>query len=104
MENEYFFAENYGLVRPGLKMISMRAAIALIKEDNRREEADVFKPGYTGELLRMQKKIRETQAGGVKYLMSDSRESDMDEALKERRRREKDMVIDENEERHWQEE
>lgn len=75
----------------------MRAAIALAKEDNRREEEDVFKPGYTGEPMRMEKKTKKVEVGGVQRWVSESEDSDLDEDTKERRRIEKMMVMDEAE-------
>ena len=76
----------------------MRTAISLAKEDNRREESIVFKPGYTGEPLKIQKKTKATPAGATDYLELESDNSDMDEVLKERWRLKKNLVIDENKE------
>ena len=98
MENEYFFKQNFAIFRPELQVQTVRAAISLAKEDNCREESNVFKPGYTGEPLKIRKKTKATPAGARDYLESESDNSDVDEVLKERRRLEKNMVIDKNEE------
>ena len=98
MENEYFFKRNFVIFHPGLQLQTVRMAISLAKEDNCREESNVFKPGYTGEPLKIRKKTKATPAGATDYLELDSNNSDMDEVLKERQRLEKNMMIDENKE------
>ena len=98
VENEYFFKCNFAIFRPGLQLLTVHAAISLAKEDNCREELNVFKPGYTGEPLKVQKKTKATPAGIIDYLESESDNSDIDGVLKERRRLEKDMVINKNKE------
>ena len=98
VENRYFFERNFAIFRPGLQLLTVRVAISLAKEDNCREESNVFKPGYTGEPLKIWKKTKVTLAGAKDYLESESDNSDVDGVLKERWQLEKDMVIDENEE------
>ena len=98
MENEYFFKQNFAFFRPGLQLLTVHVAISLAKEDNCREESNVFKPGYTREPLKIQKKTKATPAGATDYLESESDNSNVDGVLKERRQLEKDMVIDKNKE------
>ena len=101
LENKYYVKKNYDLFRPRLTIGTVPAAIALGKEDNRREELALFNTGYTGEPPTSQKKMKAIGSGKGKTLVTDSEESDevneVDE-VKVRRRIEKKMMLDKDEE------
>ena len=101
LENKYYVKKNYDLFRPRLTIGTVPAAIALGKEDNRREELALFNTGYTGEPPTSQKKMKAIGSGKGKTLVTDSEESDKVDKVdkvKVQRRIEKKMMLDEDEE------
>ena len=101
LENKYYVKKNYDLFRPRLTIGTVPAAIALGKEDNRREELALFNTGYTGEPPTSQKKMKAIGSGKGKTLVTDSEESDKVDKVNEvkvRRQIEKKMMLDKDEE------
>ena len=95
IEHKFFNRQNLKIFRSGTTADTIRAAIFLAKEDNRREEEGFFADSLTEELPEQRKKMKTVLVRGAELLATDSEQSD-EEAVKTNRQKKlkKAMILD----------
>lgn len=97
MKNEFLYKKNYAIFHSDLTKNNVQTVIILVKEDNRHKENNIFKSEYTDELIWMKKKTKKMKVNKVSQWVSESDDSNLNEAIKKWQQIKKAIIINETE-------